>query len=56
MDPQELYEAVRDFIIHEHGTNIPNEADDALADACRSICEHQDKLNRCNSCGHDWTA
>jgi hypothetical protein len=44
MDPSELYEAVRDFIEHEHGTNIPPSADDALADACRSICEHQDEL------------
>ena len=43
MDPQELYEAVRDFIIYEYGTNIPPSADDALADACRSICEHQDE-------------
>jgi len=44
MDPSELYESVRDFIEHEHGTNIPPSADDALADACRSICEHQNEL------------
>mgnify|MGYP003970357255 CR=1 len=44
MDAQELYDAVRDFIEHEHGTNIPNEADDQLADACRSIIDNQDKL------------
>jgi len=44
MDPSELYEAVRDFIEYEHGTQIPDSADDTLGDACRLICEHQDEL------------